>query len=167
MNRIKIPLKISVGNIRLFQGLTLRQMVWTILGVTIAGLVALSETDLLLKVPVIAIVVGVVFMFAYYKTTDDPLEIWLARRLGFQRSTRGYIFKGHAAQRRVSVDSPRPTAAASSRAAPARVSQPLASASVLAQTRFPLSLAGVVLGFWLVASVSALLIYLVRSARIV
>jgi hypothetical protein len=158
-------MRVSVGNIRLFQGLTLRQMLWTTAGVTISGFTLLSNADLLIKIPVIVLTLAAVFMIAYYKTTDDPLEVWLMRRLGFERSTRGFVFKGHTAQPPVTVAPRRmgvgtPAHARATLAPKARV-----SIGAIALSGGDISLAGVILGFWIVASLSALTIYVLRSTH--
>ena len=165
MRRTRIPMKISVGNLRLFQGLTLRQVAWTGAGITLAGLVGLADIDLLVKVPFIVAILAAVFLIAYYRTTDDPLEVWLLRRLGFQRGARGYVFKGHAAPPSIVVVPGRMGSAPSPRT---RAHQPdsMALPAAWSLTGQQISLAGVILGFWIVASLSAVLIHLLQSVRV-
>ena len=165
MRRTRIPMKISVGNLRLFQGLSLRQVAWTGAGITLAGLVGLSELDLLLKVPIIAVTLAAVFLVAYYRTNDDPLEVWLLRRLGFQRGARGYVFKGHWAPRSVVVVPRRPGGSAPAHA-PVHQPESVALPAAWSLTGQQISLAGVILGFWIVASLSAVLIHLLQSVRV-
>ncbi len=159
MSRIRIPRGIHVGSMRFMHGLTLRQMGYLTLGTTIAGLTLLSAIDAMLKVPVAALLVIGALAFAFVKPEGEWLEAWLLRHAGFRRRRHGYVYKGHTAQPRLTVE-PRVTTSAPTAKPVAR-----ATTTALVQTIEPWSWVGVLLGFWLVAITSALLITLLRGGR--
>jgi hypothetical protein len=167
----RFGLKIETsGSKRFLQGLTIRSMLVLLVGMTVAGLVITSDLDLLLKIPLAAVPLSVTLVFLLVRPNDRPFEESLMNWVNFRRNPQASVFKGHHGDdlSGVQVD-PRlnqsetalQVVQAPSTQAPPAEAQPLAVPGVNLWAR--VSLAGVLIGFWLVAVTSLLLVTTIRS----
>ena len=153
------------GAKRFLQGLTIRSMLVILLGITLAGLIITADMDVLLKVPLAAIPLSIMLVFLLVRPNDRPFEEFVVNWANFRRKPNTSVFKGHHGYdpSGVQVD-PRlnqhGTVAAAARSPSARA-QPHFEVQVV--TWQAVSLAGVLVGFWLVAVASLFLITTIRS----
>ena len=149
----------ALGSGTLPWGLTLRALFVLLVGMTLAGLALTADMDLLFKLPLTAIPLGLCLAFIAIRPNNLPLEEYLANWLGFARHPQASVFKGHQEDEQFLVPDAQPQAAAI--AQPVPLVRPVALVQSASVRR--LSLAGVLVGFWLVTLTSVLLIMLIRG----
>ena len=152
------------GARRFLQGLTIRSMLVILLGMTLAGLIITSDMDVLLKLPLAAIPLSIMLVFLLVRPNDRPFEEFVVNWANFRRKPNTSVFKGHHGYdpSGVQVDpwlNQHGTAAAVR--SPAARAQP--HFELQAVTWQAVSLAGVLVGFWLVTGASLFLITTIRS----
>ena len=151
------------GTRRFLQGLTIRSMLVLLLGLTLAGIVIAADLDLLLKVPLAAIPLSITLVFLLVRPNDRPFEEFLMNWVNFRRKPKASVFKGHRGDdlSSVLVDPLLNQQSTAVTPVPSALARPRVEAPAIGWGQ--VSLAGVLIGFWMVTVTSLFLVALLRS----
>jgi hypothetical protein len=164
MKYVKFPSRIDFG-FRPYRGLSFREIVYLTAGATISGLLVFTE-----MVPgpfVVRALVGLAIMAAALTLAFVPykgrkLDAWLAPLIRYYTGTRQRVWRKEGGALEIGPQMVPPPAA------PVAMPAVRERAGVrAAEMALPLSVAGVLLGFWIVMVSSTIMIWVLSGGRLV
>jgi len=151
---IRFPRRIDWGY-RPYKGLTIRQILYMVLGCTLAGILILTGSQdewLALRVFGGLIIVGLAALVAFWRVHGRYVDAWVPLLIRHYTQPRRRIWKGMPGEPQIRVQS-------------GAARRPVLAVRAEAEA-LEFSPLGVLLGFWIVLTTSAALVYLLKAASL-
>jgi hypothetical protein len=164
MKYVKFPSRIDFG-FRPYRGLSFREIVYLTTGATISGLLVFTEMvpgPFVLRAIVGLVVLAAALTLAFVPYKGRKLDAWLAPLIRYYTGTRQRVWRKEGDTLEIGPQMVPPPATA--------VVMPAARGRAevrAAEMALPLSVAGVLLGFWIVIVTSTIMIWLLSGGSLV